>query len=686
MTGSPLRQLAEEAGILCQWRNAHGEQQSLEEDILRSVLCALELPADSSEQAAASQEQLRQRKAAADRARLLVFDAGKPVGLLDLLPAGSHCTLEREDGSRHELQLDTCGQLPAQPWGYHRLSCDQQQWTLACAPASCPSVKELTGRQRLWGIAAQVYALRRSGDAGLGDLCALSQLIESAASLGADAIAISPLHAMFSSNPGHCSPYSPSSRSHFNILHASPGMLLGDAVVREALRHCGLVERAAALESLGLIDWPAAADLRLTLLRHLYERMASLPDSLQDDFRQFRLQSGESLQLHCCHEALQRHMLDRGLSADWHDWPAVWQHPDSVRVRRFADEHAAELGFHAFGQWLATRGLEKTQRLARHRGMGIGLIADMAIGADPTGSFGWACQQQLLGKVSIGAPPDLLSKQGQNWGVAAFCPLGLREHGYRAFIEMVRANLQYSGGLRIDHIMGLQRLWIIPQGESPNRGAYLSYPLDDMLRLLTLEARRHRALIIGEDLGTVPAGLQRLLSGRNILGMRVLQFEQAAGKLPAPQHWPIDALATTGTHDLPTTLGWLSGHDIHWRQTLGQLSAGESMTARRRRAEEVAGLDEGLRQQQLLGAAGNLDRLTGCLRFLGRTPAPLVLVPLEDVMASTEQPNLPGSDERHPNWRRRWPDPASAMLTTSTARRRLQALDQERRNRGPEHD
>ena len=312
--------------------------------------------------------------------------------------------------------------------------------------------------------------------------------------------------------------------------------------------------------------------------------------------------------------------------------------------------------------------------------MGIGLIADMAIGADPSGSFSWACQSQLLDKVSVGAPPDLLSRDGQNWGVAAFSPQGLKQHGYNAFIAMLRANLAYSGGLRIDHIMGLQRLWVIPEGAEAQEGAYLSYPLDDLLRLLTLESWRHRALIIGEDLGTVPAGLQKILAQRHILGMQVLQFEQQDGALPPPEHWSDQALATTGTHDLPTTIGWLEGKDIAWRERVGQSEAGQSVKDHLHREQQIRALDTALHQQNLVGATDNTQRLTACIRFLGRTPAPLVLLPLEDVMASPEQPNLPGSDERHPNWRRRWSVNAADMLNQPLPKQRLHALDEERRS------
>lgn len=681
MISQPLKGLADEVGILHQWQDAHGEAVSLEENALRGVLRALDLPADNATQINNSLKEARRRKRAAEKGPLVIADAGRPIDMHSRVAPGSYCLLQREDGTRLDVQLDNHGYLPAQPVGYHSLSCGDQQWQLACTPPACLSVAELTGRQRIWGIAAQVYSLRRAGDAGLGDTAALEQLAESAARHGADALAISPLHAMFSQYPEQYSPYSPSSRSHFNILHAAPAQVFGEAVVDQAMRDAGLLEQAHQLEQDSLIDWPAAAALRLKLLRQLHQQWPQAPAALREDFEAFRRQGGEQLLQHCCHEALHESMLARGESGDWRQWPTEWRQPDSPAVRQFAEEHGAELEFHAFAQWLAQRGLAQAQQTAREAGMGIGLIADMAIGADPSGSFGWACQAQLLGRVSIGAPPDLLNRQGQNWGVAAFSPLGLKQQGYSAFIQMLRANLAHSGGLRIDHIMGLQRLWIIPEGAEPQQGAYLSYPLDDLLRLLALESWRNRALIIGEDLGTVPAGLQQVLAERNILGMRVLQFEQQDDALPAPQRWSDQALATTSTHDLPTTLGWLTERDIDWRQQVGQSDAEQSLADREQRDTQIAVLDKALRNEKLLSSEDNQQRLTASIRFLGRTPAPLVLLPLEDVMASAEQPNLPGAaDDRHPNWRRRWPQAAKDMLDLAQPRERLKALDEERKH------
>ena len=687
MISQPLKNLADEVGIVCEWSDAHGKLRQLDEQVLRGVLQVLDLPTADPGQIQASLDEARRRTRAASQGPLIIADAGHPIDLQGRLPADSDCVLIREDGTRMELQLDELGRLPAQPVGYHHLSCGNRHWQLACAPAACPSVQALTGKQHIWGIAAQVYSLRRSGDGGLGDTSALQQLAVHAAAHGADALAVSPLHAMFSNRPHQYSPYSPSSRSHYHILHADPAQILGPDILAQAMRACQLTDAALQLEQESLIDWPAVASLRLRLLRYLHQQLPELPALLREDFERFRAESGQSLQLHCCHQVLQQHLLEQGHSDDWRQWPPAWRDPASPQVEQFAEQHAHELQFHAFGQWLMARSLEQVQQQARKSGMAIGLIADLAIGADPSGSFGWANQNQLLGGFSVGAPPDLLSRDGQNWGVAAYSPTGLKQQGYAAFIAMLRANLANSGGLRMDHIMGLQRLWLIPDGAEPAQGAYLRFPLDDLLRLLSLEAWRHQALVIGEDLGTVPHGLRDTLARRHILGMQVLQFEQQNDSLPAPAHWSDQALATTSTHDLPTTLGWLNGRDLDWREQTGQTDSEQTREARRQRQKEIRTLDTALRQQGLLTTAHE-QRLTACIRFVGRTPAPLVLLPLEDVMASAEQPNLPGPGDQHPNWRRRWPELAADMLDQPLPRQRLHALDEERQrlNRMRCHD
>jgi 4-alpha-glucanotransferase len=351
-------------------------------------------------------------------------------------------------------------------------------------------------------------------------------------------------------------------------------------------------------------------------------------------------------------------------------------------VAGFAREYADEIAFHAFAQWLIARGLERTQNAARSAGMPIGLIADLAVGADGGGSQAWSRQAELLSTLTVGAPPDALNRSGQSWGVSAFSPWGLRQHGFHAYIEMLRANLAHAGGIRIDHVMGLRRLWVIPPGGEQRDGAYLNYPQEDLMRLLALESWRHRAIVLGEDLGTVPEGFRPLLAERGILGMRVLLFEQdAGGRFPPPQDWPDNALATSTTHDLPPLAGWWQGRDIDWRERL-RLTDAEATAA----AREIRRRDRHALREALAGAGGPaldapLDSdglIDACVRFLGETPAPLVLLPMEDALGLDEQANLPGTVDGHPNWRRRLPGESDTLLDDAAPARRLGLLAEAR--------
>ncbi|MCY1401378.1 4-alpha-glucanotransferase [compost metagenome] len=309
--------------------------------------------------------------------------------------------------------------------------------------------------------------------------------------------------------------------------------------------------------------------------------------------------------------------------------------------------------------------------------MSIGLIADLAVGADGGGSQAWSRQDELLASLTVGAPPDILNRTGQGWGISAFSPEGLVRNGFRAFIEMLRANFAHCGGLRIDHVMGLQRLWVIPNGSPPADGAYLYYPVDDLLRLLTLESHRHQAIVLGEDLGTVPDGLREKLIARSMLGMRVLLFEQDNTHFKPILDWPDNALATTSTHDLPTLNGWWHGRDIDWNARLGMVDASGEIEWRQHREREREGLRRALSQdpQNFREESHETDQvLDASVRFLGHTRAPLVLLPLEDALGVEQQANLPGTTDTHPNWSRRLPGYSEALLDGADAARRLELL------------
>ncbi len=680
MSDALLAELADAAGLGIDWTDANGRPQRVSPEAQRRLLEALGHPAADLRQIESSLAELKQRAAEAATPPLLTAELGQPIPIPGQR-ADSAYTLTREDGETLSGRLDDQARVPAIDLpGYHRLEIGDQRVTLAVAPPACRSVEELCGKRHAWGLTAQLYALRRPGDGGLGDTRALEDLARHAANLDADALAISPVHAMFAAARDHYSPYSPSSRLFFNVLHAAPGAVLGSDAVARAVAACGLQDEMARLERDELIDWPAVSEARQRLLAQLYRDFRESDGGLLGDFTAFCDLGGDALLQHCRFEALHGHMLRRGESGDWRDWPEALRDPRNPAVTRFAADYADEVGLHAFGQWLIARGLENAQTVATGAGMGIGLIADLAVGTACSGSQAWTRQDELLPRVTVGAPPDILNRAGQNWGVSAFSPDGLRRHGFRAFIEMLRANLAHAGGIRIDHIMGLQRLWVIPHGAAPQDGAYLRYPLTDLLRLLALESHRHRGLVIGEDLGTVPEGLREELARRNILGMRVLLFEQQDGRFVAPRQWPRDALATSTTHDLPSLKGWLAGHDIDWRLRAGHSHADQEDGDRAERRRERAALIEALGEHAGLADGEDADAcLEAAIGYLGGTPAPLVLLPLEDALGDDQQPNLPGPGDDHPNWRRRHALPVRELLDTEATRQRLQRLADARR-------
>ncbi|MBU1332587.1 MAG: 4-alpha-glucanotransferase [Gammaproteobacteria bacterium] len=678
-----LYRLAQEAGLSLDWVDADGNPQRLQEVTLRPLLGALGHPADSDDLAAESLAILLAQRREAGMPPLLTVDQGQPLDLSRWLAPDSAFTLTYENGETHNGTLSPLAQLPAcHSCGYQRLEIADQVVTLAVAPPACPSVAELCAptRRLAWGLSAQLYGLRRPGDGGLGDTAALAELVRSAASKGADALAISPTHAMYGSDNQIFSPYSPSSRLFSNVLYAAPAQVLGQAAVDAALVRAGLEDEWQRLSDLDLVDWRGVSAARQALLRQLHLDFAQVAAPLRDDFAAFCAEGGEALLLHCRFETLRTALLSQGLPGDWQAWPTLYQAPDHAALAQLLAPLSEQVELQAFGQWLMARCMDQVQATARQAGMHIGLIADLAVGADPAGSQAWSRQEEFLSGVTVGAPPDILNRSGQSWGVSAFSPEGLVRHGYRAFIEMLRANMAHAGGIRIDHIMGLQRLWVIPRGAGSQDGGYLNYPLDDLLRLVSLEASRHNALVIGEDLGTVPEGLRQRLAQRGILGMRVLLFEQQHGHFIAPADWPRDALATTTTHDLPSISGWYTGEDIHWRERAGHRDAEHTagdLSLRRREAHALREALEAHSGRALDEPEALLDAAMG---YVGQTPAPLVLLPLEDAMASDQQPNLPGPGDLHPNWRRRWAVDAGAMLDIPRINHRLYGLAQARRS------
>ena len=601
--------------------------------------------------------------------------------------------LELEDGGTRDLTLQPqqgrlCVPPIAEP-GYHRLHVSDRELMLAVAPSRCRTINDIVPDARLWGMAVQVYALRQPGDGGIGDAAGIAALADVAGRSGADALALSPLHALFVADPARFSPYSPSSRLFLNPLHAAPSLVFGPRPVAQLVTGAGLAEDFARLEALPLIDWPAATAAKLVLLRRLFETFLAGPyakGTLGADFAQFRADGGNLLAQHTVFEALHAEQSAAG-ECDWRRWPTELRDPTSAAVAAFTASHRHEVLFHAFLQWLADRSLGIAQDRARQAGMRIGLIDDLAVGMDPTGSHAWSRQGDVLGDLSIGAPPDHFNQHGQNWGLTGFSPRALVAGAYSPFLATLRAVLRHAGGLRIDHAMGLARLWLIPEGASPADGAYLAYPATDLLRLLALESLRHQAIVVGEDLGTVPYGFREVLAAAGVHGMRVLWFERDGKAFSQPDHWDRSAVAMTSTHDLPTVAGWWHGSDLTTRAACDPNGAGvpgaDVLTEREadRGALWQAFATEGLAEGDAPPPQITQPAVDAAVAFVARTNAPLCLLPVEDVIGQEEQPNLPGTIDEHPNWRRRLPRHADAFLDEPATAMRVRNLAMQRPRR-----
>ncbi|MBV8826700.1 MAG: 4-alpha-glucanotransferase [Bradyrhizobiaceae bacterium] len=692
MSDAAVRDLARAAGIAVEWEDYAGEPRRVSVAVLRRILAALGLPCDSADDLRHSREAAR-ATTGRSASPMITASVGEPIAFADAGALRAPARLTYEDGGTADVRpQQSCGGQwllpPIATPGYHRLDFGERSVNLAVAPAQCVTVNALARGERVWGLAAQLYGLRRVGDGGIGDTGALTALAKAAARHGADAIAISPAHAGFTADPGRYRPYSPSSRLFLNPLHADPRLPFGDAAVENAIDTLGLAAEFARLEAAPLIDWPAAGRAKLKLLRRLFDEFADASDGaggLAPDFAAFRAAGGELLQLHARFEALHADRLAADPQAwSWRDWPAPLRDPTSAAVEKFAARHPREILFHYFLQWLAERSFAAAQKSAVDAGMRIGLIGDLAVGMESSGSHAWSRQADILVGIEVGAPPDLFNARGQNWGLTAFSPRALVAGGFAPFIATLRAGMRNAGGLRIDHAMSLTRLWLIPEGARPDEGAYLAYPLDDLLRLAALESWRHRAIVIGEDLGTVPAGFRERLAQAGIDGMRVLWFEQKDGRFLAPKRWDRTAVAMPTTHDLPTVAGWWRGADIGTRAALGLLGEPPERV-RRARGKERTALWRAFRTAGVASGRQPAPRtperaIDAALSFVAATPAPLAIVPLEDALGVADQPNVPGTIDEHPNWRRRAPAAADVMLEAPEVAARLGIVDRQRQS------
>jgi 4-alpha-glucanotransferase len=678
-----LRHIADLVGIATRHVDALGVVHEPDEETLSRLIAALGLPSDPKQAEDALADAGRALPFGLSPVEIVPQEAVAPTLRLQL-PAGAdavewHCRLE--DGTQCSGRSNGAElKLPAGlPLGYHRLAITgtgaeagaTAEIGLAVAPDACHLGAALQRGAHSWGLTAQLYGLRSGRDWGIGDFGDLAQLCRAAGPLGAAAVGINPLHALFAAEPRHFSPYSPSSRAWLDYLYIDVTQIPGfaeDAAARALAPEAAIT----AARDIELVDYAAVAALKRPVLEALFRRFQAQEldagSALGAAFRAFRQEGGEALAAFATFEALHEHFIEAGGPFSWHGWPAPMRDPHSAAVAEFARAHAGRVEFFQFLQWQADRQLGAAAAAGRDGGLSIGLYRDLAVGVDPNGAEAWADQELVVPGMAIGAPPDALSRAGQNWGLAPLSPLALRRRGYAPLIAAWRANMRHAGVLRIDHVMGLQRLYWVPSGVSATSGAYVNYPFRDLLRLLALESRRHGCAVIGEDLGTVPEGFRETMHAANLLSSRIFVFERwGDGSFIPPGDYPPLAAAAAATHDLATLKGFWLGHDIAWRRRLGlypdaAAEAGEA--AERHRDRHL--LLEALAREGLLMPERFAEFLSGdgepayapelgeaILLYLARSRARLMLVQIEDVAGEGEQANLPGTTDAHPNWRRR---------------------------------
>ncbi|MCU6453724.1 4-alpha-glucanotransferase [Sphingomonas sp. A2-49] len=617
-------------GLQVEWEDADGLPHRVSDAVLRAILDTLDTRTGGE--------------------AFVTADAGRRIAVA-ARPGSADLVLE--DGTRRPAAIADDGTIAGIDIpGYHRLDTVDGAVTLAVAPLRCMAPPP----GRCWGPAVQIPALRGPAPAPFGDLGTLADAARAFAQAGADALAISPTHALFPADASRFSPYAPSTRLFHNVLLADPA-------------------RAGATRSDvdggDLIDWQQALPRRLAQLRDAFDRA---PAGLLAGF-DAAWAARPDWTAQARYDALHAHFFATGAHG-WQDWPAEYHDPAGPAVARHAAAHPREVAFHAFLQWLADDSLAAAQAAARGAGMRIGLIADLAVGMDAGGSHAWSRRGDLLTGLSIGAPPDPLGPLGQNWGITALSPFALRRTGFDGFIRTVRAAMRHAGGLRIDHALGLRRLWVIPDGGRASDGAYLAMPCDDLLRILALESHRASAIVIGEDLGTVPPGFRDTMAARGLLGMRVLPFERDGNAFTSSRDWSPHAVAMTGTHDTATLAGWWTGRDITLNHKLSR-NTGDEAGERIRRIGERKALWTACEAAGV--AAGPLPNdpapaVDAAIAFVAQAPCPLALVPLEDLVGLEQQPNLPGTTDEHPNWRRRMPDTTARLLARPDVARRTATL------------
>jgi 4-alpha-glucanotransferase len=558
----------------------------------------------------------------------------KPAATLPLrwkIVAGPEVIAQGETGDQVIVWPDNL------PVGTHRLQLRDATASTEDAPLIVAPARAFGGDfDRCWLLAVQLYGVRSARNWGIGDFTDLEGLVELASQLGADGVGLNPLHALFYDRPADCSPYSPNSRLFLN------GLYIDVEKLPEYRR--GAPADVVRLRASEHVDYAGVAALKWHALRAAFDVFNANPEATRRrDFERFRAERGAPLSRFACFEAL-RHKFDK----PWWDWPEPWQKPDDAACARLrSGPEADEIAFVEFVQWIADRQLGACKELATRLGMKVGLYLDVAVGVQSDGFDAWNEQVAISRHLGVGAPPDPLNTEGQSWGLAGFNAAGLELRLFEPYRDMLRVSMRHAGAIRLDHVLGLQRLYLVPHGFAAKDGAYVQMPFEALVATTAQESVAHRCVVIGEDLGTVPQGFREQMADWGIWSYQVMMFERDDhGRFRDIGYYSPNALVTFNTHDLSTYAGWRSFSDLKLKRSLG-IDPGESDDAR---WHALTMLSDILRHHAI-----NHHDLYAVAGFLAQTRSRLLAISLEDLLGVIDQPNIPGTVNEHPNWRQRLP-------------------------------
>ncbi|WP_261883403.1 4-alpha-glucanotransferase [Vibrio pelagius] len=692
---SVLKQVAEMANLADSYVSAWGDEAQVSDETLTRLLASLGYDTSSDDALLKSAEK-KHKKDVLDP--VLVLRDGEPVEVALNLGVSARESefswrLETEQGEVLEGYLQSqvvrderaeggplVFALPSDlAWGYHKLVVSRKrrkkpyEMTLIITPKACFKQSPIEQGKKLWGPSVQLYTLRTQHNWGIGDFGDLKQLVADIASRGGDFVGLNPIHSLFPANPEGASPYSPSSRRWLNILYIDVSSVPEFALSAEAQQTVGSAEFQQRLQKARDAHWvnyTEVSELKMSILPLLFTEFKHRHLDKNSDraqaFLSFVEEGGDSLMHQAAFDALhaELHAEDSNMWG-WPVFPEKYRTFESPATQKYIKENIEKVHLYMYLQWLADCQINDAQSLAEEKGMAVGLYRDLAVGVADSGSETWADEGNLVMDASIGAPPDILGPLGQNWGLPPLNPEVLQATGYDAYIKLLRANMKHCGALRIDHVLGLLRLWWIPKGEDATQGAYIYYPVQDMLAILALESHRYQCSVIGEDLGTVPDEIVDILADAGVHSYKVFFFETSEedGGFISPKHYASQSMAALCTHDMPTLRGFWHCDDLKMGQEIGLYPNQEQLN--------------GLFDDRLECKQGILDSVAwhgflpdGVGRDASQVPmdsylaealqlhvaagsSTLLSVQLEDWLEMDQPVNIPGTVDEYPNWRRK---------------------------------